>query len=87
MPRIHPGQLAGHADHVLNRDNGGAVVFHKDTDCVAFLALLQTAKSKFPVHVLGFYRMPGSDFCLHTFDLCVCSRYSDMYERGTAHQY
>ena len=87
MPRIPRGQLAGHAGPVLNLDNGGSVVFHKDTDCVAFLALRQTATSKFQVHVLGFCLMPGSDFCLHAFDLCVCSRYSDMYERGTAHQY
>lgn len=87
MPRIPRGQLAGHAGPVLNRDNGGAVVFHKDTDCVAFLALLQTAKSKVPVHVLGFYRMPGSDFCLQVLDLCACSRYSVIHELGTAHQY
>jgi putative transposase len=59
MPRIPRGQLAGHAYHVLNRGNGGAIVFHKDAGYVAFLALLQTAKSKFPVHVLGFCLMPN----------------------------
>jgi putative transposase len=59
MPRIPRGQLAGHAYHILNRGNDSAVVFHKDADYVAFLALLQTAKSKFPVHVFGFCLMPN----------------------------
>lgn len=36
MPRIPRGQVAGHAYHVLNRGNGGAVVFHKDGDSYAF---------------------------------------------------
>jgi putative transposase len=59
MPRIPRGQLAGHAYHVLNRGNGGAVVFHKDDDYAAFLDLLATAKKKFPVHVFGFCLMPN----------------------------
>jgi putative transposase len=58
MPRIPRGQLAGHAYHVLNRGNDGAVIFHKDGDYAAFLALLQTAISKYPVRVLGFCLMP-----------------------------
>jgi putative transposase len=59
MPRIPRGQLPGHAYHVLNRGNGSAVVFHKDVDYATFLALLDTAKSKFPVRVLGFCLMPN----------------------------
>ena len=59
MPRIPRGQLAGHAYHVLNRGNGGVVVFHKASDYAAFLTLLQTAKSKYPVRVLGFCLMPN----------------------------
>jgi putative transposase len=43
---------------VLNRGNAGAVVFHKDSDYAAFLALLPTAKSKYPLRVLGFCLMP-----------------------------
>jgi hypothetical protein len=39
---------------VLNRSNGGAIVFHNDADYAAFLALLQVAKSKYPVRVWGF---------------------------------
>jgi hypothetical protein len=42
MPRILRGQVAGHAYHVLNRGNGGAVIFHKDGDYAAFLALRRT---------------------------------------------
>ncbi len=59
MPRIPRGQLAGHAYHVLNRGNGGAVVFHKDSDYASFLDLLQMAKTKFPVRVFGFCLMPN----------------------------
>jgi putative transposase len=59
MPRIPRGQLAGHAYHVLNRGNGGAIVFHKVADHAAFLALLQMAKSKYPVRVLAFCLMPN----------------------------
>lgn len=59
MPRIPRGQLAGHAYHVLNRGNGGTVVFHQDGDYAAFLELLATAKTKFPVHLFGFCLMPN----------------------------
>lgn len=59
MPRIPRGQVAGHAYHVLNRGNGGATVFHKDGGYTAFLHLLASAKSKFPVKVLGFCLMPN----------------------------
>ena len=58
MPRIPRGQVAGHAYHVLNRGNGGAVVFHKDGDYAAFLELLATARAKLPVKVFGFCLMP-----------------------------
>jgi putative transposase len=59
MPRIPRGQVAGHAYHVLSWGNSGAIVFHKDADYAAFLALLQMAKSKYPVRVLGFCLMPN----------------------------
>ena len=59
MPRIPRGQLAGQAYHVLNRGNGGAVVFHKESDYAACLALLETAKAKFPVRIFGFCLMPN----------------------------
>jgi hypothetical protein len=39
---------------VLNRGNGGAVLSHNDADYSVFLALLQVAKSKYPVRVWGF---------------------------------
>ena len=59
MPRIPRGQVAGPAYHVLNRGNGGAVIFHKDGDYAAVLALLQTAISKYPVRVWGFCLIPN----------------------------
>ena len=62
MPRIPRGQVAGHAYHVLNRGNRGATVFHKDGDYAAFLDLLATAKSKFPVNVFGKNKGVGSLF-------------------------
>ena len=49
MPRIPRGQVTGQAYHVLNRGNGGAVIFHKDGDYAAFFALLATAKRKFSI--------------------------------------
>jgi len=59
MPRIPRGQVAGNAYHVLNRGNGGAVVFHKEGDYTAFLDLLAMAKAKHPVNVFGFCLMPN----------------------------
>jgi putative transposase len=59
MPRIPRGQIGGHVYHVLNRGNGGAVVFHKDADYQAFLDLLADAKARYPVEVLGFCLMPN----------------------------
>ena len=56
-PRRH--QPAGHIFHIINRGNGGAVVFHKDTDYQAFLDLLEAGKSKFSVRVLAFCVMPN----------------------------
>ena len=59
MPRIPRGQLAGHAYHVLNRGNGGAVVFRKESDYAAFLELLRAAKARHPVQIFGFCLMPN----------------------------
>lgn len=57
MPRIPRGFSAGHTYHVLNRGNGGAAVFHKDTDYAAFLELLGTAKTRHPIKIFGFCLM------------------------------
>lgn len=59
MPRIPRGQVAGHAYHVLNRGNGGATVFHQDSDYAAFLELLGTAKARHPIKMFGFCLMPN----------------------------
>ncbi|MEW6684163.1 MAG: transposase [Nitrospirota bacterium] len=59
MPRIPRGQMPGLTYHVLNRGNGRATLFHKDADYRAFCDLLDAAKMKFPVRVLGFCVMPN----------------------------
>ena len=59
MPRIPRGQVAGYAYHIINRGNRGAVVFHQDADYSAFLSLLATAKSRFPIEILAFCLMPN----------------------------
>lgn len=58
MPRIPRGQASGYAYHVINRGNGGRVVFHGEGDYRAFLELLATAKTRFAVKVLAFCLMP-----------------------------
>jgi len=59
MPLIPRGSNAGHAYHVLNRGNGGATVFHKDSDYAAFLDLLGAAKTRHPLKIFGFCLMPN----------------------------
>lgn len=59
MPRIPRGPQAGQVYHVINRGNGGAVVFHKDGDYLACLNLLAEAKHKYPVQLFGFCLMPN----------------------------
>ena len=54
MPRLARGQKStGYVYHVLNRGNGGATVFHKNSDYRAFLHLLADAKARYPVKLFG----------------------------------
>src|SRR2546422_11698473 len=59
MPRIPRGEIGGHAHHVLNRGNGGRVIFPTAGDYWAFLDLLAVAKRSFPVKVFAFCLMPN----------------------------
>jgi putative transposase len=62
MPRIPRGQadrLKGFRLKAAESGNGGAAVFHKDADYIAFLNLLATAKATYPVKVFGFCLMPN----------------------------
>src|SRR2546428_10197877 len=59
MPRIPRGEIGGHVYHVLNRGNGGRVIFHAVGDYWAFLDLLSVAKRSFPVKVFAFCLMPN----------------------------
>jgi putative transposase len=59
VPRIARGQQGGYADHVINRGNGRATVFHKSQDYEAFVSLLAEAKRRHPVKLFGFCLMPN----------------------------
>ena len=58
MPRISRGDLVGHTFHTLNRGNGGALIFHTETDYSTFLEFLVKAKKKFSVQLFGFCLLP-----------------------------
>ena len=60
MARPLRGQSSGHAYHVINRGNGGTVVFYKEGDYRAILTLLDNAKARYPVKVLPFCPSGGS---------------------------
>ena len=59
MGRPRREQPAGSIFHIINRGNGGAVVFHKERDYKAFLHLLGIAKTKFSIRVFAFCLMPN----------------------------
>ncbi|MCA9037848.1 MAG: hypothetical protein KDA91_22115 [Planctomycetaceae bacterium] len=54
MPRTSRASLGGFVDHVLNQDNGGSDVFHKDDDFTAFVILMQQAHEKVPMRLIGY---------------------------------
>ena len=57
MPRPRRRIEAGAIYHVLNRGNGRRMLFTKDGDFAAFLALLGDALARFPVDLLGYCLM------------------------------
>jgi len=59
MPRHARNETPGLIYHVLNRENGGATVFHRPGDYRAFLDLLLEAKARYPVKVFAFCFMPN----------------------------
>src|SRR2546425_12777350 len=59
MPRIPRGEIGSHVYHILNRGNGGRVIFHAAGDYRAFLDMLAVAKRSFPVKVFAFCLMPN----------------------------
>ena len=59
MPRIVRGFVDGFIYHVINRGNGGEMVFHGPQDYQAFLRLMKEAKRQYPVRILAYCLMPN----------------------------
>jgi putative transposase len=59
MPRISRGLVGGCIYHVINRGNGGQVIFHKDADYEAFIDIMTEAKIRYAVKIFAFCLMPN----------------------------
>lgn len=59
MPRITRGLAKGLTYHVLNRGNGGQVVYRKDQDYISFIDLMKEAKERNPVKIFSYCIMPN----------------------------
>jgi putative transposase len=59
MPRIVRGVVDGFVYHVLNRGNGGQVVFHKERDYEAFIEPMKESKTRYPVKIFAYCLMPN----------------------------
>ena len=57
MPRHRRAAPAGYVQHVLNRGNERATIFHKPADYEAFLAILAAGLERFKVDILAFCLM------------------------------
>lgn len=59
MPRIPRGLADDSIYHVINRGNGGQVVFQKDKDYEAFVNLMKEAKIRYAVKIFAYCLMPN----------------------------
>lgn len=59
MPRISRGLVDESIYHVINRGNGGQIVFHKDKDYEAFIELMKEAKNRYEVKIFSYCLMPN----------------------------
>ena len=59
MPRTGRASQGGYCYHVLNRGNGRAEVFHKQSDYAAFVKLISDAQARLPMRLTGFCLMPN----------------------------
>jgi putative transposase len=59
MPRTARNIVGDHCYHVINRGNGGARMFHQDSDYAAFIAILNEAHDEFAVPTLAACLMPN----------------------------
>ena len=54
MPRTARASAAGYCNHVLNRGNAQATVFHKDADYHAFLEMMAEASLRIPMRIIAY---------------------------------
>jgi putative transposase len=59
MPRISRGLADDSIYHVINRGNGGQVVFQKDKDYEVFVNLIKEAKIRYAVKIFAYCLMPN----------------------------
>lgn len=59
MPRISRGLVDGSVYHIINRGNGGQVVFRKDTDYEAFIDIMKEAKIQYSINIFAYCLMPN----------------------------
>jgi len=59
MPRISRGLADDSIYHVINRGNGGQVVFQKDKDYEAFVNLMKEAKIRYAIKIFAYCVMPN----------------------------
>lgn len=59
MPRRARSVVGGLVYHVLNRANGRLRLFHKDGDYAAFEDVVQAARERVPLRILGYVVMPN----------------------------
>jgi putative transposase len=59
MPRTARASQANYCYHALNRGNGRAEVFHKPEDYRAFVGLIEEARGRVPMRVVGYCLMPN----------------------------
>jgi len=59
MPRISRGLADESIYHIINRGNGGQVVFQKNKDYEVFISLMSDAKIRYDVKILAYCLMPN----------------------------
>ena len=59
MPRTARACLGGYTDHVLNRGNARATVFHKPADYDAFIEIMAEASLRHSMRILAYCLMPN----------------------------
>src|ERR1051325_119078 len=57
MARQHRVSAGGYVYHVINRGNGKMKIFHKSGDFAAFVKLLEEARQRFEMRILGYCLM------------------------------